>query len=97
MIYAQLYDGPTGVKDVVFNYGEMLKLALEYDGIRLFAGFGINDKDRVSELYREGFHGVIVGTAILKKLQLSVEDVIKFINNLKSKKGGNEDGICNHI
>lgn len=97
MIYAQLYDGPTGVKDVVFNYGEMLKLALEYDGVRLFAGFGINDKERVSELYSEGFHGVIVGTAILKKLQLSVEDVIKFINNLKSKKGGNEDGLCNHI
>lgn len=84
MVYAQLYDGPTGVKDVVLNYGEMLKLALQYEGIRLFAGFGINDKKRVNELYREGFHGVIVGTAILKKLQLSVEEAIRFIHSLKS-------------
>lgn len=84
MIYAQLYDGPTGVKDVVLNYGVMLKLALQYDGVRLFAGFGINDKKRVSELYREGFHGVIVGTAILKKLQISVEEAISFIDSLKS-------------
>lgn len=84
LIYAQLYDGPTGVKDIVLNYGEMLKLALDYDDVRLFAGFGINDKERVNELYGEGFHGVIVGTAILKKLQLSVEEAISFINSLKS-------------
>jgi len=84
IIYAQLYDGPTGVKGVVLNYGVMLKLALQYDGVKIFAGFGINDKERVSELYREGFHGVIVGTAILKKLKLSIEDAVSFVNNLKS-------------
>ncbi len=85
LLYAQLYDGPTGASNAKGNYHLMLKIALEYSDAKVFAGFGIDTKEKVSELFQQGFHGVIIGTAMIKMLNISDKELIKFINDIKEK------------
>ncbi|NLZ51819.1 MAG: tryptophan synthase subunit alpha [Thermoanaerobacteraceae bacterium] len=84
LLYAQLHDGPTGASNVTGNYHSMLKTALEYSDAKIFAGFGIDSKEKVDELFQQGFHGVVIGTAMIRMLNISEEELIKFINAIKA-------------
>lgn len=83
ILYGQLYDGPTGVVNEVQDYNPMLDIALESSNAKIYAGFGISTKEKVKELLEEGFHGTIIGTAMIKKLNISKEELIDYINEIK--------------
>lgn len=85
VVYAQLYEGPTGTKGSGENYQSMLQEAIGYPNVVLFAGFGINTKEKVDLLYEEGFHGVIIGTEMLRRLNRSVEEAMTFITEIKGE------------
>ncbi len=83
IVYGQLYDGPTGMADNEDSYQRMLELGLKHPNARIFAGFGIDTKEKVKDLLDEGFHGAIIGTAIMKRLNISNQDLINYINEIK--------------
>ncbi len=88
LIYQQLYSGPTGMQINSDNYSELLKQTKQYKDINVFAGFGISTPERVKELLLNGFDGVIVGTAMMKKRMESLEELVKFIYLLKEATEG---------
>ncbi len=85
LIYQQLYSGPTGISDVKDHYKEILTIAKEYSDVRIFAGFGINSSERALQLLASGFDGVIVGTAMMQKLNVSPQALYDFIYSIKSE------------
>lgn len=82
LIYHQLYCGPTGVAHNDDSYLSLLHYAQQTSHARLFAGFGINSPERVEELLRNGFDGVIVGSAIMKLHEQSSEKAYQFIKDV---------------
>jgi tryptophan synthase alpha chain len=97
LIYQQLYSGPTGMEINSDNYSELLSQAKQYKDVNVFAGFGISTPERVRELLLNGFDGVIVGTAMMKKRMESLEELLKLVNQLKeATKGVRENEVhCN--
>lgn len=83
LIYQRLYDGPTGMTVETDHFEEILKRGHSAGGNRLFAGFGISTPERVRFLTEKGFDGVIIGTAMLKKLNDSEEELYRFISDLR--------------
>lgn len=83
LVYAQLHIGQTGVEAKADTYHEMLHVALGYPHARTFAGFGINNAQRVKKLHSEGFHGAIIGTSMIKKLNVSKEEMLDFVRELQ--------------
>jgi tryptophan synthase alpha chain len=83
LIYQQLYSGPTGMSVETPGYEKILERAKKHSHLHVFAGFGINSAERAGHLLGSGFDGVIVGTAMISKLNLSAEDLISFIKDLK--------------
>jgi tryptophan synthase alpha chain len=88
LIYQQLYAGPTGMQISSDNYSQILRLAKQYNHINIFAGFGISTPERVNELLRNGFDGVIVGTAMMKKRRNSLKELVNFVELLKEATEG---------
>lgn len=90
LVYQQLYAGPTGMSVAADDYEEILGKGRKYEHVRLFAGFGISTPERVNQLLSGGFDGVIVGTAMIKKLNDSENKLLDFIRELNSaaKKAG---------
>lgn len=84
LVYQQLYAGQTGGSEVDPRYKELLKIAKKFDGTFVFAGFGINTPQRVREIFSDGFDGAIVGTAMVKKLNESQQDLIEFIEQIQA-------------
>ncbi|MBQ9263396.1 MAG: tryptophan synthase subunit alpha [Clostridia bacterium] len=82
LIYHQLYCGPTGVAHNDSSYLPLLRYARETSNARLFAGFGINSAERVEELLQNGYHGAIIGSAIMKLLQEGQDQAYQFIRNV---------------
>lgn len=82
LIYQQLYTGPTGMPMEAKGFEKILGRAKKHEGLRVFAGFGITSVKRAGQLLDSGFDGVVVGTAMISKLNLSKEDLIYFINDL---------------
>lgn len=82
IIYHQLYSGPTGVANNSEDYLELLKTARKTSDSHLFAGFGIGTTERAHELLLHGFDGVIIGTAIMKRLNQSEEEMYSFVRAL---------------
>lgn len=98
LVYQQLYAGPTGMSVVSDNFEEILGKGRRYKHVRMFAGFGISTPKRVNQLLRSGFDGVIVGTAMIKKLNDSENKLLDFIKELNSavkKAGGSNEVHCN--
>ena len=83
IVYSQLYDGPTGSANNGDGYHQMLKLALKHPKVKIFAGFGIDTKEKVNELLEQGFHGTIIGTAMIRRLNISNQELINYINEIK--------------
>ena len=84
LVYMQLYVGQTGSKAKEDEFEPMLNIAKQYSGVSIFAGFGIDTKERATHLWEKGFDGVIVGTAMIKKQNESVEVLKEYIQELKS-------------
>ncbi|HYE82643.1 MAG TPA: tryptophan synthase subunit alpha [Clostridia bacterium] len=98
LVYQQLYTGPTGMPVVSDDYVEILNKAREYKHVKVFAGFGITTPQRVNQLLTSGFDGVIIGTAMIKKLNESERELTAFIKELNSskKRVGEGDAVyCN--
>ncbi|HWQ77886.1 MAG TPA: tryptophan synthase subunit alpha [Anaerovoracaceae bacterium] len=83
LIYQQLYSGPTGMSVEAEGYEEILARAKKHGGLRVFAGFGINSAERAAQLLDRGFDGVVVGTAMIAKLNRSKEELTVFIEELQ--------------
>ena len=83
MIYQQLYSGPTGMQNNSEDYLGLLAESRKESNAYLFAGFGIGTPERACELIKHGFDGVIIGTAIMKRLNQSEEELYRFVGQLE--------------
>ena len=99
LVYQQLYSGPTGMSVESDNYTEILNKARKYENTKVFAGFGISTPQRVNQLLKDGFDGAIVGTAMIKKLNASEDELIAFIEELTAsvKKAGESNEIYSDL
>jgi tryptophan synthase alpha chain len=84
LVYQQLYAGPTGMSVETPDYEEILARAKKHADIKVFAGFGINTAERAEQLLESGFDGVIIGTAMMVKLNRSQEELTSFIEGLSA-------------
>ncbi len=88
-VYTQLYSGPTGMYVDSPQYQELLEFLLNYKEVQSFAGFGIKTPEMAQTLIEKGFAGVIIGTAMVERLNSSSEELYKFITEMKRViKGG---------
>lgn len=75
IIYAQLYEGATG--DPLAKHSDLSDL---YSRIRTYsdaiviAGFGVRTPERVRTVIGNGFNGVVVGSALVAKLEHKEKD-----------------------
>ncbi len=86
VVYFQLHTGKTGKqtgkeKDTFFD---LLSLSQRYESTYMFAGFGIDTKDRVSYLINAGFDGAVVGTAMIRHQNESLDALSDYVMCLKS-------------
>lgn len=82
LVYQQLYSGPTGMTVIADDFEETIKKASRHKHVKVFAGFGINTPQRAAQLLNKGFDGVIVGTAMIKNLNHSEQQLLKFVHDL---------------
>lgn len=96
LVYLQLYSGLSGMNVESEQYEELLNVALQYDNVRPFAGFGIKTPDRAKTLIEKGFTGVVVGTTMIEHLNHSSLQLYQYVAEMK--KGvvgqGDENEIC---
>jgi tryptophan synthase alpha chain len=52
-----------------------------------FGGFGISTPEMAKLLLDHGFAGVVVGTAMIKKLNSSSDELYEFVRKLKKAAG----------
>lgn len=83
IIYQMLYSGVTGQAANTEDFRDIMTLGKNESNTHLFAGFGISTPERAGELLDSGFDGVIIGTAIVKKLNESREAMDDFIISLR--------------
>lgn len=82
IVYEQLHSGPTGTKGNSDDYIHMYELSKAYSGLIKVAGFGISTKEKCLKLLEEGFDGAIIGTEVIRQLNESVSEMLKFINDV---------------
>lgn len=83
LVYEQLYVGQTGVIQTQEMYHEMLNLTKKHGKVVAFAGFGINSHSKVKKVLDEGFDGVIIGTEILKRINISNDSLKSLLCEIK--------------
>jgi len=82
LVYEQLYVGQTGTVQIKDVYHPMLERSLTRKDVLGFAGFGISTAERVAKLYADGFHGAIIGTEIIKRLNVSPSALETYLKDL---------------
>ena len=86
-IYEQLYVGQTGSAHTETNYETMLNYTLtKYPNTIPFAGFGLNNKDKLIEVYSKGFKGAVIGTELLKRYNESKDELYNFLIDISRSK-----------
>lgn len=86
-IYEQLYVGQTGMHHTETNYETMLKYTLtKYPNTIPFAGFGLNNREKLEEVYSKGFKGAVIGTELLKRYNESKEELYNFLIDVTRSK-----------
>lgn len=83
LVYGQLYKGKTGSASKNDDYKLMLDEIVKYPDTKVFAGFGIKTKEDVDKLWKEGFDGCIIGTEMIKRLNISKEELFDYIYEIK--------------
>lgn len=86
LMYEQLYVGQTGIPNEEEEYHEMLSRSLKNKDVYGFAGFGISTPEKVDTLFKEGFHGAIIGTAIVKHINISLDSLKAYLQSLGETK-----------
>lgn len=87
LIYTQLHTGPTGLAVESDDY---LRLPARIGQEKLkmsFGGFGISTPEMAKLLLDHGFAGVVVGTAMIRKLNSSSNELYDFVRKLKKAAG----------
>ncbi len=84
IIYLQLYSGPTGMSVENDQYHDLFEYSLNYSEVKCFAGFGIKTTEKAKQLIKEGFTGVIIGTAIISNLDVSTDKLYSYISEIKT-------------
>jgi tryptophan synthase alpha chain len=96
-IYFQLYLGRTGSSEKkeqdLSAYINAIKV---YPGVQLLAGFGISSAERSCALIKQGFDGVIVGTALLKALCESEENMLRLIRDISRALKKQSADVCDN-
>lgn len=82
LVYEQLYVGQTGSCSGNDSFLPMIEKSLKYPQVSAFAGFGINSVDHVVSKFKCGFDGAIIGTAILKHLNESIDSMNNYLNEI---------------
>ncbi len=86
-IYEQLYVGVTGSNHSETNYDTMLNYTInKYPSTIPFAGFGLNNKEKLDIVYNKGFKGAVIGTELLKRYNTSEEELFNFLIDLSRSK-----------
>jgi len=80
-IYFQLYVGKTGSTGIESDPLPYLEIARTVPSLKIFAGFGITTVEKSRRLIKQGFDGVIIGTAFLKALNESEKKLLDLIRN----------------
>ena len=79
LVYEQLYVGKTGDSHHEEHYREMLAFSKRFTNVTTFAGFGISTPEKVQEVLKNGFDGVIIGTELIRRLNVSLDEFKQFI------------------
>jgi len=82
IVYEQLYSGQTGSRNSSDEYSYMLELSKKKSSLIKIAGFGINAKEKSLKLINEGYDGIIIGTEMVRKLNVSVDTMVDFIDEV---------------
>ncbi|MCY1153133.1 MAG: tryptophan synthase subunit alpha [Sphaerochaetaceae bacterium] len=86
-IYEQLYVGVTGSNHSQTNFESMLNYTLnKYPNTIPFAGFGLNNKEKLEIVYNKGFKGAVIGTELLKRYNTSKEELYNFLIEVSRSK-----------
>jgi tryptophan synthase alpha chain len=86
-IYEQLYVGQTGSNHSETNFETMLNYTIsKYPNTIPFAGFGLNNKEKLEIVYKKGFKGAVIGTELLKRYNTSKEELYNFIIDVSRSK-----------
>lgn len=51
----------------------------------MFGGFGINTAEKATKLLKQRFDGFIIGTALVNLLNISKDDLVRFIKAVSDK------------
>ncbi len=87
LVYEQLYVGQTGnSSESIEMYHPMLNESKKHPNVISFAGFGISRKEQVIKMFREGFDGAIIGTAIIKHLNESLDSMRSYLLDIGEAK-----------
>ena len=85
LVYYQLFEGTTGSTKAADSFTEVLSIASEYSHLRILAGFGINSPNQAESLVNAGFDGFIIGTAMVRELNKSVQSLLNFVEQFNYK------------
>lgn len=87
LVYEQLYVGQTGTDQTKPMYHEMLNFTLEkYPHVICFGGFGLNSPQKIKEVLSDGFYGVVIGTEIIKRVNVSPSHLASFLKEIDEVK-----------
>ena len=86
-VYEQLYVGHTGEGTTEKNHMHMIEYTLsKYPYVIPFAGFGVNTKEKLAQTYKEGFKGAVIGTELIRRLNISETELISFLGTVGQAK-----------
>lgn len=82
LVYEQLYVGKTGDSHHEEHYRDMLAFSKQFTNVTTFAGFGISTPEKVQEVLENGFDGAIIGTELIRRLNVSLDEFKSFITTV---------------
>lgn len=83
-VYIQSTLGVTGARSGSFDITRSIASAKMFTKLPIAVGFGVSEPRQVSELVRQGADGVIIGSAIIDKIQKNRARVGNYIRSLKA-------------
>lgn len=84
-VYCVSTNGTTGERSTVnSNIDEYLNMVREYTKIPILVGFGISSRETVAKI-KNYCDGVIIGSAIVKRMMKGNEEVIEFLRDVNEE------------
>jgi len=83
-LYLQSVLGVTGAREKMeFKLKEVLDKAKKYSNVPIAVGFGVSKPDQVRALVKQGVDGIIVGSAIIKRIKDDRKGLEAYVISLK--------------